>query len=311
MNDIRYVCLSDMHLGEEDSLLTEANGNYVDPLKASSVMLHLAECLRELISKNEGPEKPTLILNGDILELALSEYNTSAMIFERFMELVMVKGRELFDRIFYIPGNHDHHLWELARETQYVEYIGRHPDKHLDQPWHKTEMFLLERNENDSEKENVSSYFLDKILERRSKLDIEEKCKLRDNICINIAYPNFGILSENKEKCVVIHHGHFVESKYYLMSKMKADLLNIDCEMPSDIQLIESENFAWIDFLWSALGRSGQVGALTETLYEHLLDEEEMKIFISKVAKNLAKKYGRTGCWPCCGERRLARLACM
>ncbi|MFZ3149461.1 MAG: metallophosphoesterase [Methanothrix sp.] len=272
MNDIRYVCLSDMHLGEEDSLLTEANGNNVDPLKASSVMLHLAECLRELISKNEGPEKPTLILNGDILELALSEYNTSAMIFERFMELVMAKGRELFDRIFYIPGNHDHHLWELARETQYVEYIGRHPDKHLDQPWHKTEMFLLERNENGRDKENVSSYFLDKILERRSKLDIEEKYKLRDNICINIAYPNFGILSENKEKCVVIHHGHFVESKYYLMSKMKADLLDIDSEMPSDIQLIESENFAWIDFLWSALGRSGQVGALTETLYEHLLD---------------------------------------
>ena len=80
------------------------------------------------------------------------------------------------------------------------------------------------------------------------------------------------------------------------MSKLKANLLNIDREMPSDIQLIESENFAWIDFLWSALGRSGEVGALTETLYEHLLDEEEMKIFISKVAKNLAKKYGRTGC---------------
>ena len=235
MNDIRYVCLSDTHFGEEDSILTEMNGNNVDPLKASPVMVHLAECLRELISKNEGAEKPTLILNGDILELALSEYNTSAMIFERFMELIMPKwhvfgwkkipgkdkekfikflaqnfdidwakdaeieksnndnainlsngenslslkldaeitkanliingiekyefmakkmkddevniyaaGRELFGRIIYIPGNHDHHLWELARETQYVEYIGRHPDKRLDQPWHKTEMFLLE-----------------------------------------------------------------------------------------------------------------------------------------------------------------------
>jgi metallophosphoesterase superfamily enzyme len=71
MNDIRYVCLSDMHLGEEDSLLPEMIGNNVDPLKASSVMVHLADCLRELISKNEGTEKPTLILNGDILELAL------------------------------------------------------------------------------------------------------------------------------------------------------------------------------------------------------------------------------------------------
>ncbi len=308
MNDIRYVCLSDMHLGEEDSLLTEANGNNVDPLKASSVMSHLVECLRELISNNEGPEKPTLILNGDILELALSEYNTSAMIFERFMELIMAKGRELFDGIFYIPGNHDHHLWEMARETQYVEYIDRHPDKHLDLPWHKTEMFLLEGKEDDSDKNQVSSYFLDKILKRRSKLDIEEKYKLRDNILIKIAYPNFGILSKSKDKCVVIHHGHFVESKYYIMSKLKADLLNLDCEMPSDIQLIESENFAWIDFLWSALGRSGEVGALTKTLYEHMLDEGQMKIFISQAAKNLAKKYGFTGCVDLVEERILKNI---
>ena len=63
------------------------------------------------------------------------------------------------------------------------------------------------------------------------------------------------------------------------MSKLKADLLNIEREVPSDIQLIESENFAWIDFFWSALGRSGDVGALTETLYEHVLDKEQMKIF--------------------------------
>ena len=297
MNDIRYVCLSDMHLGEEDSLLTEANGNNVDPLKASSVMIHLAECLRELISKNEGPEKPTLILNGDILELALSEYNTSAMIFERFMELVMVKGRELFDRIFYIPGNHDHHLWELARETQYVEYIGRHPDKHLDQPWHKTEMFLLERKGR-RQREGTRSLHISwiKYWSDAPNLISKRSTSCAITFCIKIAYPNFGILSENKEKCVVIHHGHFVESKYYIMSKLKANLLNIDREMPSDIQLIESENFAWIDFLWSALGRSGEVGALTETLYEHLLDEEQMKIFISQAAKNLAKKYDPTGC---------------
>ena len=138
MNDIRYVCLSDMHLGEEDSLLTEMDGRIVDPLKANDVMVLLAKCLRDLISKNEGPEKPTLILNGDILELALSEYNTSAMIFERFLETVMAKDRELFDKIIYIPGNHDHHLWELARETQYVDHITEDPDIRLDQPWHKT-----------------------------------------------------------------------------------------------------------------------------------------------------------------------------
>ena len=382
MNDICYVCLSDMHLGEEDSLLTEMDGNNVNPLKASQVMVHLVECLRELISKNQGSKKPVLILNGDILELALSEYNTSAMIFERFMELIMPKwhvfewgkipgkdgeklmgylsqnfdidlaktaaikktnddsaisisdgshlilleldsektkailmidgvvkkeftaeekekgrmkifaeGRELFDKIIYIPGNHDHHLWELARETQYVEYIDRHPDKRLDLPWHKTEMFILEGTEEELNR-NVSSYFLERVLKRRLKLDVDEEQVLRDDIQINIAYPNLGLLSENKEKCVVIHHGHFIEEVYCIMSKLKAVLLGIESEMPKDIQLYESENFAWIDFFWSALGRSGQVGALTETIYEHLLDEDKRSLFFSNAAKNLARKFG-------------------
>ncbi len=295
MNDIRYVCLSDMHLGEEDSLLTEMDGHNVNPLWANDVMELLAKCLRELISKNDGPDKPILILNGDILELALSEYNTSAMIFERFLELVMAKDRELFDKIVYIPGNHDHHLWELARETQYVDHVIKDPDIRLDQPWHKTEMFLLERKEDNSEKYQVISYFLDNIIKRRANLDLGERPVLRDNIHINIAYPNFGILSPDKDKCVVIHHGHFIEANYCLMSKLKSNLLNTSSEVPSDVQLFEAENFAWIDFLWSALGRSGDVGAITETLYEHMLDRDQMKKFISRVAKNLAKKYRGAG----------------
>ena len=38
--DIRYVCLSDMHLGEEDSLLTNVHpdSGEADPTKANQVM---------------------------------------------------------------------------------------------------------------------------------------------------------------------------------------------------------------------------------------------------------------------------------
>ena len=72
MPDIRYVCLSDMHFGEEDSLLTNLKTASFDPdpFQASPVLQQLVACLRDLIGKNEGGPKPTLILNGDILELA-------------------------------------------------------------------------------------------------------------------------------------------------------------------------------------------------------------------------------------------------
>lgn len=145
MPDIRYVCLSDMHLGEEDSILTNLKGteSETDPLKPGPVMKQLVECLRGLISKNEDNKKPTLILNGDILELALTNTNQAAMVFERFIELIMPEGGEMFERILYIPGNHDHHLWELARETQYVNHMKKFkPGEELPIPWHTTNMFV-------------------------------------------------------------------------------------------------------------------------------------------------------------------------
>ncbi|MBW1712903.1 MAG: phosphoesterase, partial [Deltaproteobacteria bacterium] len=79
MPDIKYVCLSDLHLGEEDSLLTnidKAGNPKFD--KPSPVMRKLFDCIRLLIDKNENKDKeerPTLVLCGDILELALAFMN--------------------------------------------------------------------------------------------------------------------------------------------------------------------------------------------------------------------------------------------
>ncbi|MEE8573875.1 MAG: metallophosphoesterase, partial [Thermodesulfobacteriota bacterium] len=140
MSKIKYVSLSDMHLGADNSLLTnlEQASSKTDPLKPSPVLVKLVECLRKVI----GDDKPTLILNGDILELALSYTNEAAMAFERFLEQIMPDGGELFSKIVFIPGNHDHHLWEVARETQYVNYIERQIETgtKLSKPWHITRM---------------------------------------------------------------------------------------------------------------------------------------------------------------------------
>jgi hypothetical protein len=48
ITDIRYVCLSDMHLGAEGSLLTNVppGSTQIDPLKASPVLIELMNCLK-------------------------------------------------------------------------------------------------------------------------------------------------------------------------------------------------------------------------------------------------------------------------
>ena len=145
MTDVRYVCISDLHLGEEDSLLTnlKAASTDADPSSASPVMRALAQCLAAIVRGNGSPRKPTLVLAGDVVELALANDNQAMMAFERFIEAIMPPppGERLFDDIIYIPGNHDHHLWELARETQYVTYVKTlAPGSHLPIPWHTTNM---------------------------------------------------------------------------------------------------------------------------------------------------------------------------
>ena len=188
MSDINYVCLSDTHFGEEDSLLTNLKtaSTDTDPTKPSPVMKQLVDCLRELISKNEEQgKKPTLILNGDILEFALCTINQAAMVFERFIELILPAGDELFERILYIPGNHDHHIWELARETQYVNHImGILPGKNLPIPWHTSNMFI------EDESERVPSYFLTKLVNRFQHLK---------DFTITAVYPNLGLFKEDSQ----------------------------------------------------------------------------------------------------------------
>jgi hypothetical protein len=179
MPDIRYVCLSDMHLGAENSLLTnlKSASSETEPLQPSPVLEQLVACLRGLTATNEGTELPTLILNGDILELALATDNEAAMAFERFIELIWPKGSPLFRKIVYIPGNHDDHLWEVARETQYTTYLaGLVPGSSLPPPWHATKMF---------DPDPVPSTLLTQVMRRFGHLKNEG---------IDTVYPNLGLL---------------------------------------------------------------------------------------------------------------------
>ena len=277
MADIAYVCLSDLHFGEEDSLLTnlKVGSSNIDTSRPSAVLKQLAKCLKFLISRNRGKKKPTLILNGDILEMALCSTREAAMAFKRFIELTMKKDEELFDsKIIYIPGNHDHHLWETAREKQYVDHIGKTKKKQLDAPWHVTNMFVAKG------RGAVPSNFLTTLVQRRGVSAAE----------VQVAYPNLGLLSTDAKRCLVFHHGHFLDPLYRLMTTFRT-LAFPKRREPLAIWDIEAENFAWIDFFWSAMGRSGEAGKAIERVYEKMYDPKQFKKFLHDFIDNLDDKY--------------------
>ncbi len=286
---IRYLCLSDIHLGEEDGLLTNLvpGQDEVDPLRPSPVLMALSDALSELVRAAD--ELPSLIILGDGLELALSGLNQAAMVFERLLEVFFCGPERLFKEIIYIPGNHDHHIWEVAREVQYAGYIARqHPQGSLLPPaWHHSRMLM------DKPHYWVKPLFLEAFVHRVKGLE---------DLSVKVAYPNFGLLNKETKKAVCFHHGHLLEPIYLLMSILK-NILFPQGEAPEqieqiisriyaemDIDQIEGENFAWIDFFWSTMGRSGEAGEKVETIYERLQSLESLKEMIDHLAQAIAQK---------------------
>ncbi|EQA45722.1 hypothetical protein LEP1GSC050_2629 [Leptospira broomii serovar Hurstbridge str. 5399] len=310
MSRIRYIVVSDVHFGAYNSLLTyieeikgaPADKRFpVDALKTSPALKDLMECLKTIVtSVNKGGKLPQFILLGDILELALGGMNDAAMTFERFLECAYSTKKPIFsDQILYIPGNHDHHLWETAREKQYVDYIGSlKPRDHIADSWHTTKMV---------DPDFILSDLLTGILRRNPRLR-EAKAL--------IAYPNYEIQSKSKNKSIILSHGNFLENIYSLMSSIQRVLLpemdtgkelraptsfwgklkrslpfqsKPEPNKPESIYDLERENFAWIDFFWSTLGRSGKVGKGIGLVYDMLQDSKAIGRLSANVSEYLLR----------------------
>jgi hypothetical protein len=280
MPEIRYVCLSDTHFGADNSLLTHLGPGQrrADPTQRSAVLEQLLLCLRTLIEP--GQEKPTLVLNGDILELALATDNQAGMAFERFLELAFRPGEALFqDRVYYLPGNHDHHLWETAREAQYLAYLATEAplNKPIDKPWHATNLFLHRRKK---ERKLCPAEFLNALARRRGL----------DKVFFETVYPNLGILSADERRALIFTHGHFAEPIYTMVTAL-ASMLFPNRIKPAQVWDYEAENFAWIDFFWSALGRSGSAGESVELVYDKMQDPDAFAALLQNLTRGLVQRF--------------------
>lgn len=284
MPEIRYVVLSDLHFGATNSVLTclcadpAAPGGFAsDTTRASPLLGAMLTALRRLTEGQSQP--PTLVLAGDVLDLALSPDEVSAATFERFADLAFgdtAGGGPVFGPVvYYLPGNHDHHLWEGERELSYASYLrDLPPDQPIQAPSHTTNV------KPDRLPASTISLMATLIRRRPGGADIE----------VRVAYPNLALVTDSGQRAQVITHGHFSEPIYLLMSRLR-DLLFPDQakQQPAPtVESLERENFAWIDFFWSTLGRSGQVGVDVGLVYADLGSSVDLAALATNLAKGLA-----------------------
>lgn len=272
--NLLFVSLSDLHLGEEDSLLTNLSlGEPVpEPRAPGPCMLALVNYLHAVKRwVNKEKSIPFLILNGDIIELAITSYPLAVAYFRLF--LTEIAKRKLFDRLIYIPGNHDHALWSLVRDLHFIHSLSRQPE-------------LPKQPE----------------VEHVTQLSIPRKSTILEMLGANlpmevtappllIANPAFRLQSlEGRE--FLFHHGHLMEDLYKMSSLLRDRILS-DLPMEelkkkflrTDLREIEVENWPWIDFIWSSFARAGRVGKTLETFYELLSNPEGIETLVQRVTE--------------------------
>jgi hypothetical protein len=281
MSDVRYVCLSDLHLGAQNSILTglQPGTVHVDPDRASPVLESLRALLQKVVSANEDQtRKPTLVLNGDLLELALASDDVALRMFDVFLDqLFPATGESLFDReVWYLPGNHDHHMWEATRERQFADFLCRHPDRVIPLPWHSTWLYPKDNEP------STTNQLLDTIAQRKKR-----------DLRFVVAYPNLGIRAADNSTAIVFHHGQYTEGIYRAMTTLKSIMFPDQRHQRLEAWDLEAENFAWIDFLWGTLGRSGKVGEDMGIVYDILQSPTDMRKLVDNIASGVADRLPR------------------
>jgi hypothetical protein len=273
---IRWVCLSDLHLGALNSILSSVSpdGSGVDKSQTSPVTTALCDGLRSLGHRDDPPQ---LIVAGDLFELALSSTDDASATFAEFICCLRPGGTNaaVAPLIRFIPGNHDHKLWSRARSRHYVDYLAQvAPDAPVDPESPVTHLLAA----------NNSRPVRDEFVER-----LAARAEVGTQVVVELSYPNLGLVDPTGNRAVVLSHGHFVEPLYRIMSLVADCFTDGDCSVAHHL---EGDNGGWIDFFWSSMGDSGDIGKWSRDLYEALQSQKSIKAVGKGIRRAVSSREG-------------------
>ena len=101
---MKIAIISDTHFGDANCVLADSNSRYYTNL------------LKTLSDNGSGAKYQYLIILGDVLDLAVSNYYDAINAAKPFFNGV----KDLFEEIIIIPGNHDHDLWTMLQFQEQI-----------------------------------------------------------------------------------------------------------------------------------------------------------------------------------------------
>jgi hypothetical protein len=254
------IVLSDLHLGEESSVLRY--GQKFDKGKQPSV-----NTLKKLIKNEQVNESiPFLVLAVDTLDFSLASIQDAVSDFRLFLGDVI----ESFDNLIYIPGNHDHHIWRTLQEEVFV--INRIRENRETDDFPQEQIGTIKDGKIilkgvDPKKTLGAKTFLSHLLPAPAK---------KKNFAVT--YPNLFLKFNDPERNILITHGHFFEVAWTLISDVFKKSLNLTT---MNYRVLERINSPLTEFGWYGLGQAGPLSLFVKELYKEIKNSEDRKLTLA------------------------------
>jgi UDP-2,3-diacylglucosamine pyrophosphatase LpxH len=259
------IILSDLHAGAEESLLSVlGEDDTVDPIAVSRTTTAFGTAMRATLSALSGEDAHHLVILGDALDLSLAPPQVAAGVFRGFM--AALPPQMLGGRMSFVPGNHDHALWTAQR---FADGPGA-PDEAGH--WaHVTPAFAAPET-------RTGSATLNALMPA-------------GHAQVKSYYPNLGlgpVTTATERRAVMLHHGHFIETAYSLMTRFCATLSGVPAPAMTADRL-ETVNGSWIDFAWSTFGDTGPLGREIARAEQGLVTGGGARLVQDRMAAALAR----------------------
>ncbi len=259
------IILSDLHAGADESLLSVLGSDgRVDPNVHSKTTTAFADAMATTLAELSGSDAHDLVILGDALDLSLASPDVASGVFQGFMS--RLPPQMLAGRMSFVPGNHDHALWTAQRFAD-----GPGSPTETDHWAHVTPAF-------GNRATRTGSATLNALMPP-------------GGAPVVTYYPNLGlgpVTDTGEERAVVLHHGHFIESAYRLMTRLLG-VLSDQAAPPLTADMLETVNATWIDFAWSGFGDTGPLGTQVALAEERLVTSGGAHMVQDRLAAALAR----------------------
>lgn len=232
--------------------------------RVSPVTEAFATALNAMLAQQDAA--PQLVVMGDLLDLQFSDRAHATQSGLSFLKAINREQR-FAPEMIATAGNHDHALWSDAR-------LGL---QHADQ------LRPIPPGDEVTYRKITPAFTAEPQAESRLLSKIAKDAGFNS---VDLRYPNIGF--GDRDKAIVIHHGHFVEQPYKLIS----DLYDQATDRPRQFltaEEIASENAGWLDFFWATLGETG-MGDDFYTFYQNMLTVAGFRTLSARWSVKVAEK---------------------